>query len=115
MLVMTRRKNEAIIINDDISVTVVEIWEDKVRLGVENPRDISVHRKEVYDAILGSGDFGRNSTMRVPKEGTDALATIRSQISSSLPDDRTLIATILEAVAAKGIAAEDLSSFVKEI
>ena len=115
MLVMSRRKNEAIVINDDISIVVVEIRPDKVRLGVENPRDISVHRKEVYEAIRRyEGNAGR-STVQVPDTGVTALATIRKQIKSSLPNDGTLIAAILEAVAAKGISAEDLSSFVKEI
>lgn len=51
MLVLSRKKNESIIINDHIVVTVVEIRGDKVRLGIEAPKDISVHRREVYDAI----------------------------------------------------------------
>ena len=115
MLVMSRRKNEAIVINDDISVVVVEIRPDKVRLGIEHPSSVPVHRQEVYDAILRSGETARRSTVLLPNAGSKALATIRSQIASSLPDDETLIAAILEAVVAKGIKAEDLSSFVKEI
>jgi carbon storage regulator len=51
MLVLSRRKDESIVIGDDIHITVVEIRDDKVRLGVECPADISVHRREVYDAI----------------------------------------------------------------
>jgi len=51
MLVLSRKKNEAIIINDDITVVVVEIRGDKVRLGVEAPKEIPVHRREVQDAI----------------------------------------------------------------
>ncbi len=51
MLVLTRRKNEVIRINDDITIMVVEIRGDKVRLGVDAPRGVSVHRQEVYDAI----------------------------------------------------------------
>jgi carbon storage regulator len=51
MLVLSRKKNESIVINDSISIVVVEIRGDKVRLGVEAPKDVSVHRKEVYDAI----------------------------------------------------------------
>ncbi|HMO16516.1 MAG TPA: carbon storage regulator CsrA [Oligoflexia bacterium] len=51
MLVMSRRKNESIIINNDITIVIVEIRGDKVRLGIECPREIPVHRKEVYDAI----------------------------------------------------------------
>jgi carbon storage regulator len=51
MLVLSRKKNESIIINDDITVTVVEIRGDKVRLGIDAPKDVSVHRREVYEAI----------------------------------------------------------------
>ena len=54
MLVLSRKKNESIIINDDITVTVIEIRGDKVRLGIEAPKDVSVHRREVYEAIHGS-------------------------------------------------------------
>lgn len=54
MLVMTRRKNEAILINHDITVVVVEIRGDKVRLGIDVPVEIPVHRKEVYDEITRS-------------------------------------------------------------
>src|ERR1051326_1953473 len=51
MLVLSRKKNESIIINDHIVVTVVEIRGDKVRLGIDAPKDVSVHRREVYEAI----------------------------------------------------------------
>jgi carbon storage regulator len=54
MLVLTRRINESIVINDDVSVIVVEVRGDRVRLGIEAPKDVSVHRKEVYDAIMES-------------------------------------------------------------
>jgi carbon storage regulator len=59
MLVLSRKKNESIVINNDIKIVVVEIRGDKVRLGVEAPREVPVHRREVYDAIqrsLESGD-----------------------------------------------------------
>ena len=51
MLVLTRKKNESIIINNDITVVVVEIRGDKVRLGIDAPREVSVHRDEIYQAI----------------------------------------------------------------
>jgi len=54
MLVLSRKKNESIVINDDISIVVVEIRGDKVRLGVEAPKEVPVHRREVYDAIKRS-------------------------------------------------------------
>ena len=51
MLVLSRKKNESIVINNDIRIVVVEIRGDKVRLGVEAPREVPVHRREVYEAI----------------------------------------------------------------
>jgi len=51
MLVLSRKKNESIVINNDITIVVVEIRGDKVRLGVEAPREVPVHRREVFDAI----------------------------------------------------------------
>ena len=51
MLVLSRKKNESIIIADHIVITVVEIRGDKVRLGIEAPKEIPVHRQEIYDAI----------------------------------------------------------------
>ena len=51
MLVLSRKTNESIVIDDRIFVTVVEIRGDKVRLGIEAPKEVPVHRREVYDAI----------------------------------------------------------------
>jgi len=54
MLVLSRKKNESIVINNDITIVVVEIRGDKVRLGVEAPKEVPVHRQEVYEAIRRS-------------------------------------------------------------
>ena len=51
MLVLSRKKNESIVINDEVVVTIVEIRGDKVRLGIEAPKEVPVHRREVYDKI----------------------------------------------------------------
>lgn len=51
MLVLTRKKDERIMIGDEISLLVVDIRGDKVRLGIEAPADVTVHRQEVYEAI----------------------------------------------------------------
>jgi carbon storage regulator len=56
MLVLSRKKNESIVINNDITVTVAEIRGDKVRLGIVAPKEVPVHRQEVYDAIHGKSD-----------------------------------------------------------
>ena len=64
MLVLSRKKNESIVINDDISIVVVEIRGDKVRLGVDAPKEIPVHRREVYDAIKKSVETHNQSVPR---------------------------------------------------
>lgn len=51
MLVLSRHRDESIIIGDDVVVTIVDIRGDKVRLGIQAPQDIPVHRQEVYEAI----------------------------------------------------------------
>ena len=51
MLVLSRHRDESIMIGDDIVVTVVDIRGDKVRLGIDAPIQIPVHRQEIYDAI----------------------------------------------------------------
>ena len=63
MLVLSRKKNESIIIGENIVVTVVQILADKVRLGIDAPKEVSVHRHEVYEAIKRG---------EVPKEGNAA-------------------------------------------
>ena len=51
MLVLTRKTQESIIIGEDIVLTVVEIRSGKVRLGIQAPKEVSVHRRELYEAI----------------------------------------------------------------
>jgi len=51
MLVLSRKQDEKIIIGDNISLMVISIQGDKVRLGIEAPKDVSIHRQEVYEAI----------------------------------------------------------------
>lgn len=51
MLVLSRKKDEKIIIGDSITLMVIEIRGDKVRLGIDAPKEVTVHRQEVYEAI----------------------------------------------------------------
>ena len=51
MLVLSRQRDESIIIADNIKITIVDIRGDKVRLGIDAPNEIPVHRQEVFDAI----------------------------------------------------------------
>lgn len=59
MLVLTRNKNESIVIAGNIEIVVVEVRGDKVRLGINAPKEVSVHRKEVHEAIL-RGDAAKD-------------------------------------------------------
>lgn len=54
MLALTRKKGESIIIGDDIEIVVIASRGDYVRLGIRAPRNISVHRKEIYELIVNS-------------------------------------------------------------
>jgi carbon storage regulator len=54
MLVLSRRKDETIVINDNIVVTVVDIQGDRVRLGFDAPEEVTIHRREVYEQIQKS-------------------------------------------------------------
>jgi carbon storage regulator len=58
MLVLSRKRNESIIIADNITIVVIEIRPDKVRLGIEAPREVPVHRREVFDAIQKEKEGG---------------------------------------------------------
>lgn len=70
MLVLSRQRDETIMIGDDIEITIVDIRGDKVRLGISAPRSIQVHRKEVYDAIKRENE---NAANLKPKDVTDVM------------------------------------------
>lgn len=62
MLVLSRQRDETIMIGDEVEITIVDIRGDKVRLGITAPRHIQVHRKEVYDAIKRENQQAANLT-----------------------------------------------------
>ncbi len=64
MLVLSRKKDEKIIIGERIVITVVEIRGDKVRLGIDAPKDVTVHRQEVYEAI--KREHGHDESSKLP-------------------------------------------------
>lgn len=70
MLVLSRKKNESIVINEEIVITVVEVRGDKVRLGIQAPREVPVHRSEVHAAIHGE----HSTTECLPQEVEDRCA-----------------------------------------
>ena len=77
MLVLSRKKNESIVINDDITIVVVEIRGDKVRLGIEAPKEVPVHRREVWAKLHpppGQGSGGSTGAGKEEEPGTDDAA-----------------------------------------
>ena len=66
MIVITRKKGESIVLGDEITLTVIEIRGDKVRLGVTHPKGVAVHRHEVYEALLGHEEVGRGTQPMSP-------------------------------------------------
>jgi carbon storage regulator len=72
MLVLSRKKNESIVINNDITIVVVEIRGDKVRLGVDAPKEVPVHRREVFDAIRRNADESARAEQAQASEGHSA-------------------------------------------
>jgi carbon storage regulator len=78
MLVLSRRPHESIVIGHDIVVTVLDVRRDQVRIGIEAPKDVEVHRQEVYEAIQeanraaaqGSQAALEELASLVPREGT---------------------------------------------
>ena len=56
MLILTRKVGESVLIGDDISITVLSVRGNQVKLGVQAPKEVSVHREEIYQRILQSKD-----------------------------------------------------------
>jgi len=69
MLVLSRKKDESIVINNDITIVVVEIRGDKVRLGVEAPKEVPVHRREVFEAIARGEQVDLPTLSSAPEPG----------------------------------------------
>ncbi|MFQ3547766.1 MAG: carbon storage regulator CsrA [Termitinemataceae bacterium] len=66
MLILSRKINEKIMIGDDISISVIEIRGDQVKLGVEAPRSVKVFRQEVFEAILAENKAAAESIPVLP-------------------------------------------------
>jgi carbon storage regulator len=67
MLILTRKKDESLHIGDDIRITVVSVSGGQVRLGIEAPRDLAVHRSEIYEKVAGaSADAGVDESPEDP-------------------------------------------------
>jgi carbon storage regulator len=62
MLILTRRVGETVVIGDNVDVTVLGVKGNQVRLGVKAPRDVTVHREEIYNRICGEGSKANGKT-----------------------------------------------------
>lgn len=75
MLVLSRQRDESIIIGDNIVITIVDIRGDKVRLGIQAPTEIPVHRQEVYDAIQRENAMKESETQRTTSQSPSKNAS----------------------------------------
>lgn len=62
MLILTRRVSESVIIGDNVKITVLGVKGNQVRLGIDAPKDVSVHREEIYQRIQGESDSSEEQT-----------------------------------------------------
>ena len=58
MLILTRRVGETVVIGEDIKVTVLSVWGNQVRVGIDAPKDVAVHREEIFQRIHGRNGHG---------------------------------------------------------
>ncbi len=101
MLVLTRKSNQSIMIGDDIEVSVLSIMGEKVRIGIQAPRDIPVFRKEVYLEIQQENVARRRQRARrgrrraqAPEHQQSALAEVREAILEAESDEREALGRI---------------------
>lgn len=80
MLILTRRAGESIMIGDDIVITVSEVRGDAVRVGIEAPRSVQVHREEVYREL-------QRANAQAVSTSDDALAALRTAIGPGSAQD----------------------------
>jgi len=82
MLVLSRKKGQSIIIGDNIEITVVEIQGDTVRIGVNAPREVAVHRQEVFEQIAAENQQAQNS------QGVKSKLNQLSELSKHINQDK---------------------------
>lgn len=80
MLILTRKVGETVMVGDNVSVTVLGVKGNQVRVGINAPKDVSVHRKEIYTRIHQDGEMGTNfepadavSTQKIKKPETEKV------------------------------------------
>jgi carbon storage regulator len=61
VIVIERKKDQSVVISDDIILTVIEVQRDEVRLRIEHPKGVTIHRRETYEAILSQQEVGQGT------------------------------------------------------
>lgn len=87
MLVLSRQKDQTIMIGDDIEITIVDVRGDKVRIGIAAPSNIPVHRKEVYEAIKQENKQAANVKVEDITTPPKKAQTEKNEVSDKLPDN----------------------------
>lgn len=77
MLVLSRKKNESIIINGNIEIKIIETEDGKVKIGIEAPRNIPIHRKEVFDLIAEQNKAASTSNVKLDGLKGTKLPTLK--------------------------------------
>ncbi len=78
MLVLSRKLNQSIMIGDDVEVIIVSVDKDQVKLGIKAPREIAVHRSEVYQEIQRANESAASNTIDTPESGGANAAVLRA-------------------------------------
>lgn len=96
MLVLSRKKNESIVIDDKITIVIVDIRGDKVRLGIDAPKEVSVHRREIFEAIKESemdntisvdGPTPKKPSIKKERKPAGERTRAKSPVQKSVPLD----------------------------
>lgn len=86
MLVLSRKKDEVIVVGDNIEITIVDVRGDQVKVGVNAPRSVSIHRKEIYDAIQNENRAAAQSSGMQMGALAEALRKRQAAAPSSSPE-----------------------------
>jgi len=89
MLILTRRVGETLMIGDQITVTILGVKGNQVRVGVHAPKDVSVHREEIYERIQKETDEASGSSSHASQSSASSVSSPASSSTSSTPKIQT--------------------------